>query len=88
MHTPDNENTTTRTSAAQINEAPSKDELIKQGLKKDGAEKYPYEDETGLMIMAYTTLDYLCAKLTSTDKNARQWAKDEIRRLVKLGKGE
>lgn len=89
MHTPDNQNTTSRTSAAQINEEELlKEELIMLGLKKEKAERFPGEDENFLMVMSYGALSCICASLTSRDKYEREWGKARVRELVKLGKGE
>lgn len=66
---------------------PDKASLIRQGLLIQARSECPSEKEFDANY-AFGVLSQLAAMLTSADKNGREYAKDEIRRLVKLGKGE
>lgn len=93
MHKPDQPQTTntatSRDAAAQIGaEEPNKGELIRNGLKKQIQNEYPSADYQTIDAMAYGKLSALCGMLTGAKRDAREYAKAEIRRLVKLGKGE
>ena len=79
MHTPDNENTTTRTSAAQIDR---KAELrMKKSRLLFGALEIHKENRWN----ALNELANIAAHLTSSAQEDRQWAKQRVRDLVKLG---
>lgn len=67
---------------------PSKGELIRNGLGKEMREDYPDADFETITNYAYGSLSAICGLLTGTNRDGREWAKKEIRRLVKLGKGE
>ena len=88
MNTTDNQNSTTRTSAAQIGEERSKSQLLWEGLKKRNHAKHPNESDSNYYVMATGTLSAFCEMLTSRSKSDRDYAKNEIRELVKLGKGK
>lgn len=75
--------------AAQIGaEEPGKGTLIRNGLEKTLRIEHPNADYQAINAMAYGKLSAICGMLTGTNRHAREWAKAEIRRLVKLGKGE
>lgn len=62
--------------------------LIGRGLKADVERQYPGLDHTSSTHYQYGQLLAITEFLTSSNKHSREWAKAEVRRLVKLGKGE
>lgn len=80
---------TVRDAAVRIGaEEPSKGELIRKGLEAEHKAQYPTFSYNSICNYSYGALSNIAACLTSSDRAAREWAKKEVRRLVKLGKGE
>lgn len=80
MSTPENQNSNERESAAQIGAKPNavraKAVLIHRGAwRRSDGDKYG----TGMRLAI------VLAHLTSTDKEFRAWAKNEVREFVKIG---
>jgi hypothetical protein len=86
MNTPDNQNSTTRTSAAQIGEEKDKAELLWEGIKARHRVDHPDASLLAQHALAVGQLTAYCEMLTSRSKSDRDYAKSEIRELVKLGK--
>ena len=90
MHEADQPQNTIKTlgrdATAQIGEGPSKGELIRAGLKKLIAKEHPDLESASIDSHAFGALSFICASLTHQEKSKREWGKNEIRELVKLGK--
>ncbi len=90
MHKLDQPQTTNtgkdRDAAAQIDDAYAKADAIWKGVIKDKATHNP--DRYGAVFSGGFWLAIQLQNLTSSDKAERERAKTEVRRLMKLGKGE
>lgn len=79
----------TRDAAIQINdEGQSKAKYLRLGLEKDIHHGDWNLSHERISQMAYGYLSRVCEKLTDQNRDIREAAKKDIRRLVKLGKGE
>jgi len=88
MNTTDNQNSTTRTSAAQIGEEKDKAKWLWEGIKTRYRAELPNASQEAHYALGVGQLIVYCEMLTSRSKSDRDYAKNEIRALVKLGKGK